>query len=461
MSNQLLDTLLQELNAGNEEFVNSKLAELSEEQIDALFSETQAFKSIGPGSTEKVVIASVSNLREQYLKKLLTTALVSFMFQMKSEYTIDENELTSPPNKDDFMEEVANHKLPDNFDTNTFYYNALAEFYKTKFPDHENMNVSEMEAALTEEELLEVSTKGNEEMAKVTKPEKKLNAMKYNDAIQAAITEQSDKERVVINKFLEWLFKFNPEKHEQQGESETSDDPERVDLTELKGTDPVYDNIPPNDTHCRFTSYYEINYEKLRDATKNIYNVKPDLEHAMIVYDVVNSQEEANAFIRKYASSSKYDILSFNMNMWTLLGPFKENRERVDYYNKHNSIIKALLEQQEADNQLAEDLMKKRVKSTKVKAEKVFGKDSPGFEEYRKLSPAELETKYNAKVEELDDDKIKVTREAIVDAETGEALTLDDDGVPMNALEVPITTINAKTGEVSQSRIFTRAEETQ
>lgn len=460
MSSDLLDTLLQELFSGNNEFVNSKLAELTDEQIDALFSEAQAFKSIGPASTDKVVIASVSNLREQYLKKLLTTALISFLFQMKDEYAVDEVELTSPPNKDDYMEEVANHILPDDFDKNTFYHNELSKYYKEKFPDHEETKVSDMEEALTEDELLDLTAKGNAELAKLTTPEKKLNAMAYNDAIQDAIKTQSDGERVVIDKFLSWLFKFNKDKHEQDGHQPAVDDPGRTDLSELEGTDPVYDNIPPNDTHCRFTSYYEINYEKLREATNNIYNVKPDREHAMIVYDVVNSQEDANAFIRKYASSSKYDILSFNLNRWTLMGPFKENRERVDYYNKHNSIIKALLEQQEADNQLAEDLMKKRVKSTKVKAEKVFGKDSPGFEEYRKLSPAELENKYNAKVEQIDEDKIKVTREAVVDAETEETLTLDEDGVPTNALEVPITTINAKTGEVSQSRIFTRADET-
>jgi hypothetical protein len=459
MSSELLDTLLRELDSGNNEFVNAKLNELTDEQIDALFSDAQAFKSIGPASTDKVVVASVSNLREQYLKKLLTTALVSFLFQMKDEYTVDAEELTSPPNKEDYMEEVANHVLPEDFDKNTFYHNELVAYYKQKFPDQENVSISEMEEALTEDELLELSSKGNAELLKLTTPEKKLNAMLYNDAVEAAIKTQSDSERIVIDKFLGWLFKFNKDKHEQKGETPVADDPERKDLEELKGTDVVYDNIPPNDTHCRFTSYYEINYDKLREATKNIYNIKPDLEHAMIVYDVVNNQEEANTFIRKYASSSKYDILSFNLNRWTLLGAFKENRERVDYYNKHNSIIKALLEQQETDNQLAEDLMKKRVKSTKVKAEKVFGKDSPSFDEYRKLSPAELETKYNATVEEIGDDKIKVTREAIVDAETGETLTLDEDGVPTNALEVPITTINAKTGEVSQSRIFTRADE--
>ena len=230
----------------------------------------------------------------------------------------------------------------------------------------------------------------------------------------------------------------------------------------MKGKDPVtndvYENIPANDTHCRFNTYYDLNYEKMREATQNIYNVKPDLEHAMIVYDVVDTQTEVNSFIEKYGATAKYDVLSFPLNKWTLMGPFKENRERVDYYNKHNSIIKSMLEQQEKDAALGEELIKNRVKSKKIKSEKVFGKDSESFNEYKKLSPSELQGKYNAKIEEIDENNVKVVREVHVDAETGEKLELDEDGVPMNALEIPITNINAKTGETSQTRIFSRSE---
>jgi len=459
MSKQLFDSLIDELKAGNAETVDSKLAELTDEQIDALFSEARAFKSIGPASTKRVVVAAVSNLREKYLKKLLTTALVSFLFQMKDEYTVDDKDLTNPPNKDDFMYEVAKQEFPPDFNKDSFYYKHLNQFFHDKFPDNETTKFADMEAALTEDELLQVGSNANAEFDQLSTKEKKLDTAKYNDAVQAAIKTQSDTERLILDKFLGWLFKFDENDHLEKGEHPIVDDPERQDIEELKGSDPVYDNIPPNDTHCRFNSYYEINYDKLRDATHNIYGLNPDLEHAMIVYDVLDSQEEAAAFVSKYGSSAKNDIVSFNLNTWTFMGPFKENRQRIDYYNKHNSIIKALLDQQESDNMLAEDLMKKRVKSAKVKAEKIFDKDSPGFDQYRQLSSAELEDKFGAKVENISDDKIKVVRDTFVDSETGEAIKMDADGVPSNALEVPITTINARTGEVAQSRIFTRAEQ--
>jgi hypothetical protein len=103
--------------------------------------------------------------------------------------------------------------------------------------------------------------------------------------------------------------------------------------------------------------------------------------------------------------------------------------------------------------------MKKRVQSKKVKAEKVFGKDSPEFENYKKMNPSELESKFNAKVETLDNGDIKVVRDVLVDAATGKELKVDEDGVPLDALEIPITRINAKTGESTQTRIFSASEQ--
>lgn len=457
MSKELFESLIGEIQTGNMDVVESKISELTEEQLDALFGEAQPYKALGTASSDKFVLGSVNNLREKYLKKLTTTAMVSFLFQMKDEYAVDEEGLENPLNRDDFTEEVPVDNLPENFNLEILRTRFLVEAYKTRFPEGKLLEFKEMEAELTEDELIEVGIKTATEHKRLTGTEMKFNAAKYDEALDAALQAQSDKDRAVINRFLEWLFKFDADKHSEKGNHAVVDDPERTDVETLKGTDVVYDNIPPNDTHCRFNAYYDINYEKLRDATHNIYNNKPDLEHAMIVYDVVDTQADVDAFIHKYGSSSKNDIVSFPLNRWTFMGPFKENRERVDYYNKHNNIIKEMLDQQEKDSALGEDLLKKRIKSKKVKSEKIFGKDSPGFEEYKKLSPSELESKYNATIEDTEDGGIKVTREVVVNAETGEKLSVDDEGVPTNALEIPITTINARTGESTQTRIFSEA----
>lgn len=455
MSKELFNSLLEEIQSGQD--IREKIASLTEDQIDALFKESQPFKALGTASTDKIVLGSVSNLREKYLKKLITTTMVSFLFQMKDEFTTDDADLTVPVDKERFYEQRHVDPLPENFSHEQLYNKCLLSMYQQTVPGGTAMTYPEMESALSEDKLLQVAQQANTKYDQLIGKEKVFNSSKYDEAVQAAISAQSESERLVINRFLQWLFKYDANTHVEEGANPIENDPERKNISDLEGT--VYENIPPNDTHCRFNTYYEVNYDKMREATHNIYNVKPDLEHAMIIYDVKNTKEEVDAFIHKYGSASKYDIVSFPLNRWTLMGPFKENRERIDYYNKHNSIIKSMLEQQEKDAALGEDLMKKRIKSKKAKAEKVFGKDSPGFDEYRKLSPSELEDKYNAKVETLDNDNVKVTREVVVDSNTGEELKLDEDGVPVNALEVPITTINARTGQASQTRIFTRSED--
>lgn len=448
----LYEELLQDINEGKTTEIDSKINELSAEELELLVKETQPYKSLGPASAQKQVIASVSNLRETYLKKLITTSMVAFLFQMQSEYEISEDDLVDPPSEEDFKEDGPAQTEELNYDK--FYTEALVNKFRELFPDQSSINAyADMEAKLSEDELLEVASTANSTMEKVSKPAQVVNTSKYFAAIEAAVKEQSVSDRVVINKFLKKIFHYDPIEHVQEGlQPNIHGDPERGDPSK-------YLNIPPNDTHCQFNSFYDINYERLRQATLDIYNVKPDLEHAMIVYDIADSQKDVDAFIQKYGSASKYDILAFPLNCWTLMGPFKENRDRVDYYNKNNEIIKSMLEQQEKDVGLKEELMKKRIKTKKVRSEKVFGKDSPEFEQYRKMNPSDLETKYGVTMEDTEDGGIKIIKEIVVNADTGKKITLDADGVPTDGLEVPITTINAQTGESSQTRFFTEAQD--
>jgi hypothetical protein len=448
----LYEELIQDIQNGKTTEIDSKICELSTEELELLVRETQSYKSLGPASSQKQVIAAVSNLRENYIKKLITTSMVSFLFQMQSEYEVSEDDLISPPSKDDFKEDGPAQMEVLNY--NKFYTEALINKFREAFPEQPQVVVyADMESQLSENDLLDVANNASTEMKKLSKPTQVVNQTKYLAAIEAAVKEQSASDRIVINKFLKKMFHYDPVEHVQEGlQPNVHGDPERSDTSK-------YEHIPPNDTHCRFNSYYEVNYERLRQATLDIYNVKPDLEHAMIVYDVVDTQKDVDVFIQKYGSTSKYDILSFPLNCWTLMGPFKENRSRIDYYNKNNQIIKSMLEQQEKDVGLKEELMKKRIKTKKVRSEKVFGKDSPEFEQYRKMNPSELESKYGVTMEDTEDGSIKIVKEMVVNAETGKKLTLDEDGVPVDGLEVPITTINAQTGETTKTRFFTEAQD--
>ncbi len=447
-SKSIYEQLINEINQGNTDAIVDQIQSLSPEELELLLQHTQPYKSLGTASNERQVLASVSNLRERYLKKFITTGMVSYLYQMEREYTVTDDELIDPPNQDDFMEESPVEQVELNY--NKFYNDELRKFFKEKNPNEDDSKLlaQDIEAQLTESELIDIATNATNAINEILAPRKAINQSKYCEALERACMEQTREEQKIIKKFLNKLFHYDPALHVQEGlQPNVHGDVERGSVDE-------YEHIPPNDTHCQFNSYMTINYEKIRRATLDIYNVKPDLEHAIIVYDVLDSQKDVDAWMAKYGASATYDVVSFPLNCWTLQGSFKENRERVDFYNKNNAIIKSMLDQQEKDAALGEELMKKRIRTKKVRAERIFGKDSPEFAKYRQMNPNELETKYGITMTEVDEG-IKIVKETTIDLDTGKAVTTDAEGIPTNALEVPVTSINAETGETSQSRFFT------
>lgn len=382
--------------------------------------------------------------------------MVSFLYQMEKEYTVEDDDLTNPPNEEDFMVETPVEQF--NGDYSKFYNDELEKRFKERFPESEDpLSTSDMESQFNEDEILDINFVANNNMKDLNKPIRTLNKARLFAAIEAEVANQSLEERKIIKKFLNKLFHYDPLLHVQEGLHPVIDgDTDRRDLNTIKSSS-HHEHIPPNDTFAHFTSFYDINYEKLRQATLDLYNVKPDLEHAIIVYDVLDSTKDVDAWMHKYGASAKYDIVSFPLNCWTIQGSFKENRDRIDFYNKNNGIIKSMLDQQEKDANLGEELMKKRIKTKKIRSERVFGKDSPEFEKYQNMNPSELKTKYGIEMSETDEG-INVTREITVNADTGEELQTDDSGIPVDALEVPITNINAATGETSSTRFFTEAQ---
>lgn len=458
---KIADELIEDIKNGEMEKATRRLKKFSPEELDLVMKETQPFKSIGTASREKFVVASVNNLKEEYYKKLLTTAMVGFLYQMCEEYTIHDEDLNEQVDESEFMEEVAEDT---NFVVNydKIYNEELVRVFKETFPsDTTTTKFKDMEDKLEETVLTEIAihTKELHESSK----EKKfvLNKSKLFDHIQKKIEEQSKEEREVISRFLNSVFKYNPNDHLEKAYDETDavsqKDPER-DVIQPDSDDSVeatvYTNIPPNDTFSRFTSFYEINYEKLRNATHTLYNVKPDLDYAMIVYDIFDTYQDVEKFIHKYTTDSKFSFLTFALNTWTFLGPFDKNKERIKYYNKNNKILEGMLEQQEKDAILGEQLIKDRIKKKKIKNTKYYGPDDPNFAIYKKENASVMESEYGIKVTDTEDGGIQVEEEV----EVGEDGTpVDEEGTPLNAIEFDVHSINAKTGKMVTKKMYSKA----
>jgi hypothetical protein len=414
-----LDQLIEELNNADN---------LTEEQL------TEIEKKLNPyGATifgdEKYTCLSFTNLREQYLTKLLTTALVGFTYQMAKEHETD-----------------IEPELPE------------SEFsVTTKHPDADNENLKKQ---VHEQKLNELNMQNPDEDNELTTAEYVKDFFKDKvtvdkQALDIAVEQEkkklSNEESVVITRFLNKLFKFDPNVHSSNSYKGSQNDPER---TECNAKDESLKTNVPAETFHRFQTYYDVNYEQLRAATCYLYSEKPDIEVAVNVYDSFDTLKECNEYVEKNKDKVITSVLTVTNNKWNLIGSFKENRDRVNFYNKNTVILENIIKQREEDAKLGKELLSKRVRKVKAKNVKRYGKDHPNFVKYKKNN---LDGIYDTTITKIteEDDEIVVEHEVEV-ATTGAAI--DEDGVPEDSLEIGVTTINAKTNETKKSVVYTKAE---
>jgi hypothetical protein len=438
-----------------------KELETNPEKINEMTSEQvlEIEKHLSPyGATiygpEKYTCISFTNLKEKYMQKLLTTALIGFLYQMSSEYTIEDEELTVLLNKADFMDEVEN---PDKNNTNHIsnlefqYYEELKKEYlenrETKVSED-----SEEYKVLTEDEETELRNKVNKKIEAEFSDKQVFNNEKFLKKKEELVNEQSAEEQVVINRFLNKLFKYNPNTHTTSVFNKDNEDPERQMNSTLKDNE-FTQVIPPNDTYGRFNYYYDVNYEKLRQAVMYLYNDKPDTEVAINIYDSFDSVEECNEYIEKNQDNVICNLLNLTNYKWNLLGSFKQNRDRISFYNSNTKILENIMKQQEDDAKMGKVLLDARVRKKKVKNIKEYGKDHPSFLKYKQANPNEITT--IGKQIEIDENKVTVTEEIEV-SETG--TKLDDDGTPSDCLEIGVTSINLKDNSIKTGKIYSKAE---
>jgi len=414
-----LDQLIEELNNADN---------LTEEQL------TEIEKKLNPyGATifgdEKYTCLSFTNLREQYLTKLLTTALVGFTYQMAKEHETD----IEPDLPESEFSVVTKHPDANNEHLKNQVYEQKLNELNMQNPEEDNKQKAE---DYTNDFFKD----------KVTVDKQALDI-----AIEQEKKKLSNEESVIITRFLNKLFKFDPNVHSSNSYKGPQNDPERVECN--VDQESLMSNVPAETFH-RFQTYYDVNYEQLRSATCYLYAEKPDIEVAVNVYDSFDTLKECNEYVEKNKDKVITSVFTVTNNKWNLIGSFKENRDRVNFYNKNTVILENIIKQREEDAKLGKELLSKRVRKVKAKNVKRYGKDHPNFVKYKKNN---LDGIYDTTITKIteEDDEIVVEHEVEV-ATTGAAI--DEDGVPEDSLEIAVTTINAKTNETKRSVVYTKAE---
>lgn len=371
------------------------------------------------------VVLSVINWRELYLRRIHMTSLVGFLYRLASEYLPTEEleketaryeaECKSIKSRLDggdcaaaLESAAANHKSRNELITSTAK-GLIMRFLNRNFkydPDRHVRSAGSSKGADSDRpdrdalirKKCEVAATAGEVSAKLeAKPEMLFKYVKSGlVGLRAGLTETTGQ----LTKLIGVLEPLRPlfagtevaevlddtigiiSKKYTQLKAARDDVGKLADPFAAADTLATLRVVPSADVYYNWTRYTENHYEEIREAVAALYMEKPDLEFSVILYDAFKTPEAAKTFLQQHANEFKWGVEHIQNNAVCLLGPFKENRNRVDYYNKNTEVLKMMHDQQEADHKLGKDIMEKQVRVKKRKNIEEAGPDAPGLAAY-------------------------------------------------------------------------------
>jgi hypothetical protein len=108
------------------------------------------------------------------------------------------------------------------------------------------------------------------------------------DEYQAVEKDQ----KAPIKDFLDSLFEFNPDWHVRKASDSESEE-----------------NKVPVDTFHRWRHYEDVNYDKYRKLTEELYLVKANMDYVIDVYDCFETLEDAKSFQKMHQEINPIALL--------------------------------------------------------------------------------------------------------------------------------------------------------
>lgn len=193
----------------------------------------------------------------------------------------------------------------------------------------------------------------------------------------------------------------------------------------------VRDMIPPFEFFARFVNYMDSNYEEILRAVKDLYCEKPDIDWGICPHNWHKDMAEAREYRRKHQNEMGWNIYAVQSGLWSLIGPYKENRDRLDFYGSNMHIFEEMFKMGENAQKLHQDMLKKRIKKVKKENIAKTGKDHPAISKFSKNH--ETLAKYG-----IDNDMEDI-----------------NDETPDDAIEVPIHIIEEGGLKMKQTKYYT------
>lgn len=379
----------------NSEQINNQAQEL----LEALRNTNPYNVNVKSNVPEETTLTfCFTNNTEEYQKKFLTTAILSYLFRSNDEWGVPEGvpvvdtfdyfmnpdkreEYLSPPklpNGEQIGEELAK-KYADTkammdkrfivleFLLNVFGFDPDRDV-KSSYspipidPNREIVNTPAAKAAMIAED----------KKTKLT-PETK----EFKDTVKRTVIGRDGKKMTLAAK--------------------AGDRSAKIETTDMKDASLPhygYEILPPVDLYAKFNRYLIQNFEELQKVVYDVYGVKDLLEYAILPLAVHKSREEYEAYKRENATKLVMSLVNVNFGAWSMMAHYKKNLEATQIFSSSNRLLESMQRKLIEDAKIGEELTKKRVMRKKAENEKQYGKPSEAFMNNMKTNPNKLVTEY-------------------------------------------------------------------
>jgi len=449
--------------------------ELDQKAIMALQAKMNLYGIVIPAERQFANM-SITNIRDRYFRRFTMTALVGMMFQSHAEYSFDDEpcaellEFVPPEKASEFKAVLAKHskqatqgflKRNFQFDPNRHVQSSYSENADDpdRMPKRQAARTNMMFADCTPDKLdINALMSDFDSLSESLPIEATVASESFRQDLRAALDNADETLHAAFQHAGDvQSIAAKATKHVVDSDSRVALAKYHAQLTDLckdiYSTNPssarlagAYEWEVPADLYSNFDRYITNNYSQLRSAVDVLYAEKPDIDFAIQFYGSFATEEEARKHQRKHESSVIAPIFTVANEQWTLLGPFKENQERVSFYTKNTEIIQKLFAQAEMDERLGADMMKKRVVAAKTANIAAEGPDAEGLGAYRKAMTS---------IETLG---AKKGLSAAEETELSEAKRVKEMAeVPTDAIQVDTFHTNAE-GKLVKGKFYTQAE---
>lgn len=148
----------------------------------------------------------------------------------------------------------------------------------------------------------------------------------------------------------------------------------------------VCEMIPPADTFYKFNNYMESNYDKIREAVNHLYCEKSDFDISFCPHQWHDTEEEAIRYQNKHRDELSAAIFTARSGTWGLLAPFEKQRQAERFFGKDTTILEEMQKKNEQDLKIAKELMKHKVAKKKKKNIEEEGEFAEAFKKYKAQS---------------------------------------------------------------------------